>query len=244
MPDQIFELKGNLFTLSVLHLYSTDTALLAEQLDTKVAQAPNFFAGAPIVVNLSEIKNHSVDLVQLKSVLENINFNAVGVCNGTDEQHAQAKQAGLSVLNYSLDVKNDSAKKQSNTSVVEKSVVENSVIEKTVHLPAQIINGTVRSGQQVYAKDRDLIVLGAVSHGAEVIADGNVHIYGTLRGRAIAGAKGLENACIFCNKLEAELVSVNGNYWISDSLQSEHWGNAVQIKQKNESLEISALIKG
>jgi septum site-determining protein MinC len=234
MPDQIFELKGNLFTLSVLHLYSTDIALLAEQLDIKVAQAPNFFAGAPIVVNLSEIKNNAVDFIQLKSVLENINFNAVGVCDGTDEQHAQAKQAGLSVLNYSLDVKNESAKQQVNSSIV----------EKTVHLPAQIINGTVRSGQQVYAKDRDLIVLGAVSHGAEVIADGNVHIYGTLRGRAIAGAKGLKNAYIFCNKLEAELVSINGNYWISDSLQGEHWGSAVQIKQKNETLEISALIKG
>ncbi len=88
------------------------------------------------------------------------------------------------------------------------------------------------------------VVLGAVSHGAEVIADGNVHIYGTLRGRAIAGAKGLENAHIFCQKLEAELVSINGNYWISDSLQGEFWGSAVQIQQKNESLEISALVKG
>ncbi|MBH0041073.1 septum site-determining protein MinC [Pseudoalteromonas sp. SWXJZ10B] len=234
MSDQIFELKGNLFTLSVLHLYSTDINLLAEQLYIKIAQAPKFFEGAPIVVNLIEIKNSSLDFVHLKSLIERMSFNAVGVCNGSDEQHAQAKAAGLSVLNYSQDVKSEPVKQEANTSIV----------EKTVHLPAQIISGTVRSGQQVYAKDRDLIVLGAVSHGAEVIADGNVHIYGTLRGRAIAGAKGFKEAHIFCQKLEAELVSIDGNYWISDSLQGEHWGNAVQIQQKDESLEISALVKG
>ncbi|NMM39715.1 septum site-determining protein MinC [Pseudoalteromonas arctica] len=234
MSDQIFELKGNLFTLSVLHLYSADINLLAEQLYIKIAQAPRFFAGAPIVVNLIEVKNNEVDFVHLKSLIERLNFNAVGVCNGSDEQHTQAKAAGLSVLNYSQDVKSEQVKQQSNTSIV----------EKTVYLPAQVINGTVRSGQQVYAKDRDLIVFGAVSHGAEVIADGNVHIYGTLRGRAIAGAQGYNEARIFCQKLEAELVSINGNYWISDSLQGEFWGNAAQIQQKNESLEISALVKG
>lgn len=234
MSDQIFELKGNLFTLSVLHLYSTDINPLAEQLYVKIAQAPKFFEGAPIVVNLIEIKNSSLDFVHLKSLIERMSFNAVGVCNGSDEQHTQAKAAGLSVLNYSQDVKSEPVKQEPNTSIV----------EKTVHLPAQIISGTVRSGQQVYAKDRDLIVLGAVSHGAEVIADGNVHIYGTLRGRAIAGAKGFKEAHIFCQKLEAELVSIDGNYWISDSLQGEHWGNAVQIQQKDESLEISALVKG
>ena len=234
MSDQTFELKGNLFTLSVLHLYSTDINLLAEQLYVKIAQAPRFFEGAPIVVNLIEIKESNVDFVHLKSLIERMNFNAVGVCNGSDEQHAQAKAAGLSVLNYSQDVKSEQVKQQNNTSIV----------EKTVYLPAQVINGTVRSGQQVYAKDRDLIVIGAVSHGAEVIADGNVHIYGTLRGRAIAGAQGDNEAHIFCQKLEAELVSINGNYWISDSLQGEFWGNAAQIQQKNESLEISALVKG
>lgn len=234
MSDQIFELKGNLFTLSVLHLYSADINLLAEQLYVKIAQAPRFFEGAPIVVNLEEVKSSSLDFVHLKSLIERMSFNAVGVCNGSDGQHANAKKAGFSVLNYSQDVKAEPVEKQPNTLIVEKNII----------LPAQIINGTVRSGQQVYAKDRDLIVLGAVSHGAEVIADGNVHIYGTLRGRAIAGAKGLENAHIFCQKLEAELVSINGNYWISDSLQGEFWGSAVQIQQKNESLEISALVKG
>ncbi|TMO26300.1 MULTISPECIES: septum site-determining protein MinC [Pseudoalteromonas] len=234
MSEQIFELKGNLFTLSVLHLFSADTALLSKQLDEKIAQAPKFFAGAPIVINLSDVQDEALDFSFLKSMLSGLSLNPVGVCNGSQEQNEIAKAAGLSVLNYSQDVKGATAKQQTNTSIV----------EKTVHLPAQVIHGTVRSGQQVYAKDRDLIVIGAVSHGAEVISDGNVHIYGTLRGRAIAGAKGYNEANIFCQKLEAELVSINGSYWISDSLQGEHWGSAVQIQQKNDSLEISALVKG
>ncbi|MAD03705.1 septum site-determining protein MinC [Pseudoalteromonas shioyasakiensis] len=234
MSEQIFELKGNLFTLSVLHLFSADTALLSKQLDEKIAQAPKFFAGAPIVINLSDVQDEALDFSFLKSMLSGLSLNPVGVCNGSQEQNESAKAAGLSVLNYSQDVKAATAKQQTNTSIV----------EKTVHLPAQVIHGTVRSGQQVYAKDRDLIVIGAVSHGAEVISDGNVHIYGTLRGRAIAGAKGYNEANIFCQKLEAELVSINGSYWISDSLQGEHWGSAVQIQQKNDSLEISALVKG
>ena len=234
MSEQIFELKGNLFTLSVLHLFSADTSLLSKQLDEKIAQAPKFFAGAPIVINLSDIQDETLDFSFLKSMLSGLSLNPVGVCNGSQEQNESAKAAGLSVLNYSQDVKGATAKQQTNTSIV----------EKTVHLPAQVIHGTVRSGQQVYAKDRDLIVIGAVSHGAEVISDGNVHIYGTLRGRAIAGAKGYNEAHIFCQKLEAELVSINGSYWISDSLQGEHWGSAVQIQQKNDSLEISALVKG
>lgn len=234
MSEQIFELKGNLFTLSVLHLFSADTALLSKQLDEKIAQAPKFFAGAPIVINLSDVQDEALDFSFLKSMLSGLSLNPVGVCNGSQEQNESAKAAGLSVLNYSQDVKGATAKQQTNTSIV----------EKTVHLPAQVIHGTVRSGQQVYAKDRDLIVIGAVSHGAEVISDGNVHIYGTLRGRAIAGAKGYNEANIFCQKLEAELVSINGSYWISDSLQGKHWGSAVQIQQKNDSLEISALVKG
>lgn len=234
MSEQIFELKGNLFTLSVLHLFSADTALLSKQLDEKIAQAPKFFAGAPIVINLSDVQDEALDFSFLKSMLSGLSLNPVGVCNGSQEQNESAKAAGLSVLNYSQDVKGATAKQQTNTSIV----------EKTVHLPAQVIHGTVRSGQQVYAKDRDLIVIGAVSHGAEVISDGNVHIYGTLRGRAIAGAKGYNEANIFCQKLEAELVSINGSYWISDSLQGEHWGSAVQIQQKNDSLEILALVKG
>ena len=78
----------------------------------------------------------------------------------------------------------------------------------------------------------------------EVNADGNIHIYGTLRGRAIAGASGAQDAAIYCQQLKAELVSINGSYWLSESLQGEYWEQPAQITQRNESLEITALVKG
>ncbi|KZN53829.1 septum site-determining protein MinC [Pseudoalteromonas luteoviolacea] len=233
MSTQFFELKGNLFTLSVLQLLNSDLNVVKEQLSEKISQAPKFFKGAPIVINLAEIQDEPLVLSDLKSILCDLSLNPVGICNGNEQHNEEAKSIGMSVLNYTKDVA-PTVKTQTTTEVV----------EKQVYVPAKIVNGTVRSGQQIYAKERDLIVIGAVSHGAEVIADGNIHIYGTLRGRAIAGAQGNDNASIFCQKLEAELVSVNGSYWISDSLQGEFWGNPCQITQTNESLELTALVKG
>lgn len=232
MSEQIFELKGNLFTLPVLHLFKNDLDSLISQLDEKIAQVPKFFFGAPIVVNLQSVPNEHIDFAKLKQALIDLQLNPVGVCNGTDEQNTAAKLHKLSILNYSKD-QTPKAKPQ--------SAANTSIVEKEVFVPAQIISGNVRGGQQVYAKNRDLIITGSVSPGAEVIADGNIHVYGTLRGRAIAGAKGQESV-IFCQKLNAELVSINGNYWLSDSLQGESWGNAACISLENESLKISALV--
>ncbi|KZN48901.1 septum site-determining protein MinC [Pseudoalteromonas luteoviolacea] len=233
MSTQSFELKGNLFTLSVLQLLNADLSIVKAQLSEKISQAPKFFKGAPIVINLAEVQDEPLVLSDLKSILSELSLNPVGICNGNDEHNETAKSLGMSVLNYTKDV---APSVSSNT--------KTEVVEKHVYVPAQVVNGTVRSGQQIYAKDRDLIIMGAVSHGAEVIADGNIHIYGTLRGRAIAGAQGNDSASIYCQKLEAELVSVNGSYWISDSLQGEFWGNPCKITQTNESLELTALVKG
>uniref|UniRef100_UPI002FDA7EB0 septum site-determining protein MinC n=1 Tax=Arsukibacterium sp. TaxID=1977258 RepID=UPI002FDA7EB0 len=88
----------------------------------------------------------------------------------------------------------------------------------------------------------DLIIKGTVGAGAEVIADGNIHIYGSLRGKAIAGASGDSSKRIFCSNLQAELVSVAGNYWLSDSLQGEFWGKAATIRLQDAHLVISELV--
>jgi septum site-determining protein MinC len=234
MSEQIFELKGNLFTLSVLNLYKNEIQTLSQQLDEKISQAPKFFYGAPIVINLSAITEQNIDFANLKQTLIGLQLNPVGICNGSEAQNKAAKENMLSVLTYSQDLKPVRTASQSNTEIV----------AKEVYLPAQIYQGTVRSGQQIYAKDRDLIVLGSVGHGAEVIADGNIHVYGALRGRAIAGAKGDLSAQIFCQKLAAEIVSIDGNYWISDSLQGELWQKPAAISLKNNALEITALVKG
>ena len=99
----------------------------------------------------------------------------------------------------------------------------------------------MRSGQQLYAEQRDLTVVGTVGAGAEVIADGSIHIYGALRGRALAGAQGMEAARIFCREFHAELVAIAGTYMVADDFPRELKGRAVQIRLEKGKLDIAAL---
>jgi len=96
--------------------------------------------------------------------------------------------------------------------------------------------GHVRSGQQVYARGQDLTVVGSVGAGAEVIADGNIHIYGALRGRALAGAAGDSAARVFCREFSAELVAVAGHYRVLDDAPAALHGKAVQVRLDGERL--------
>lgn len=108
---------------------------------------------------------------------------------------------------------------------------------KTSHL----ITEPVRSGQQVYASGGDLIIMAPVSAGAEILADGNIHVYGALRGRALAGVKGDINARVFCQSLEAELISIAGNFKLDEDLQGTYWKKPAQIYLDNQSLCITSL---
>ncbi len=105
----------------------------------------------------------------------------------------------------------------------------------------KVIREPVRSGQQYYAKGGDLIVLSPVSHGAELLADGNIHVYGPLRGRALAGVTGDTSAHIFCQSLEAELISIAGNYKISEDMDQAVWRLAVDIYFEDGRLHIQPL---
>ncbi|MAM89362.1 septum site-determining protein MinC [Allohahella sp. A8] len=105
----------------------------------------------------------------------------------------------------------------------------------------RIVTTPVRSGQQIYAKGGDLIVTAPVSAGAELLADGNIHVYGALRGRALAGVKGNQSARIFCHSLEAELVSIAGQYRISEDLQKTEWQKSCQIYLADGKMKIQAL---
>jgi septum site-determining protein MinC len=121
--------------------------------------------------------------------------------------------------------------------VVVRTVVE----EKLVHRPSKVITRPIRSGQQVYAEGSDLIVMAAVSEGAEILADGHIHVYGPLRGRALAGVRGDVQARIFCQSLEAELVSVAGNFKLSDSLRELTWKAPAQVYLLDDTLHVGAL---
>lgn len=153
----------------------------------------------------------------------------------------------------------DKHKSQANTGQIKntKTVTKNKVAETSNEEPRktfsdtqpqqnstlgnQVITHSIRSGQRIYAKGGDLTVIGAVSQGAEVIADGNVHIYGALRGRAIAGAQGDRKALIFCKKLDAELISIAGHYKQLEEISDEYRNNSVQISLDNEKIRFFTL---
>ncbi|MDU1085134.1 MAG: septum site-determining protein MinC, partial [Leclercia adecarboxylata] len=105
----------------------------------------------------------------------------------------------------------------------------------------RLIDLPVRSGQRIYAPNCDLIVTNHVSAGAELIADGNIHIYGSMRGRALAGASGDRDAQIFCTHLEAELVSIAGVYWLSDNIPAEFSGKAARLRLADNALTVQPL---
>lgn len=217
--SNIPDLKGSSFTLSVLHLSDNQVATTVDFLKQKNAQAPAFFANAPIVLNIDKVTG-DIDFEALKNGIREAGFVPVGItgCKNKRSQ-TQAFNAGFAVMTAS------NTPSQTPTKMV----------------PTKLVRTPIRSGQQVYAKDGDLIILNHVSPGAEVIADGSIHIHGSLRGRAIAGASGQREAKIICHDLQAELVSIAGNYWLSDQIDSEFWQKKVMLSLSEESLHFELL---
>lgn len=219
MSKPSLELKGASFTLSVLHINSSDLQAVMTELDSKLAQAPQFFLGAPLVVNLSAIQHDSLNLSALKDLLISRQLVIVGITGATTVLSKQAKDLGLAIVK---------AGKQSST-------------PPPAPRQTKIVKQNIRSGQQVYAKNGDLIIFGAVGNGAEVIADGSIHIYGALRGKAMAGAAGDTSAVIIAHSLEAELVSIAGQYWLAENLQQHSLDKSGCIRLNGESLMVESL---
>lgn len=219
MSKPSLELKGASFTLSVLHINSSDLHVVMAELDSKLAQAPQFFLGAPLVVNLSAIQHDSINLSELKDLLISRQLVIVGITGATTVLSQQAKELGLAIVK---------AGKQSTT-------------PPPAPRQTKIVKQNIRSGQQVYAKNGDLIIFGAVGNGAEVIADGSIHIYGALRGKAMAGAAGDTSAVIIAHSLEAELVSIAGQYWLAENLQQHSSDKSGCIRLDGESLMVESL---
>ncbi len=217
------DLKGSSFTLSVLHLPDSDINNSIEFLKEKVAQAPAFFAHAPVVINISQVKEE-IDFNELKAGLSKTGIVPVGITGSNDKNtQNRATEAGFAIMTASKSHK-------------PKPVPQTPVQLPAEMTPTKVITTPIRSGQQIYAKNCDLVVMNNVSAGAEVIADGSIHIYGSLRGRAIAGANGLKEARIYCHDLQAEIVSIAGNYWLSDQITSEYWQKKVMLSLAGETL--------
>jgi len=247
MADASIEFKGSSFTLSVLHLKTTTLADVRQDLINKIDQAPDFFNLVPIVIDIERVDN-AIDYQAVKTLVEELKFTFVGFTGAVPkEQKKLIRDLGFSFVNSANNSVNNTAKvaiASENTTVNPERSTKAEKIELAPKLALytdKIHRGQIRSGQQIYAKEQNLVVIGSVSAGAEVIADGNIHVYGSLRGRAIAGAKGHHQAQIYCQNLEAELVSINGNYWLSESME-QHWSLPAYIHLSDTELVSSKLI--
>lgn len=230
--QEAFKLKASLFTLTTLHLLNVDAQLVHQQLKPLVEQTPRFFQQLPIILDLFSLPTPSglIDFPAIISCLRGYGLIPVGIRGGSAEQQTLAIQSGLAIL---ANIKTET------TDITPKT----NVPTPTIH--SKLITQPVRSGQQIYAKNSDLIIIASVSPGAELLADGNIHVYGRLKGRALAGVSGNQHAHIFCQNLDAELVAIAGNYWLSEDMQDLQQTlnkGSVQIFLENERLQIKQLV--
>jgi septum site-determining protein MinC len=199
------ELKSAALPLVALVLRTADPEVVAAEVEACAGSLPGLFDGEPVVVDLMRLRDDSrpIDFIGLLSMLRRHAIVPVAVRGGNPAQTAAAREAGL-------------LEAPEGGRPVLATPIERLVEVQLPPKPPLIIDRPLRSGQQVYARDRDLIVLALVSHGAEVAADGHIHVYAPLRGRAMAGAGGCADARIFSTQMEAQLLSIAGLYRTTD----------------------------
>jgi septum site-determining protein MinC len=255
------ELKGSVFTLTVLRLHSADLTTLEQELRERIAQGPRFFEEAPVVIDLEPLKEQpeEVDFAGLATLMRRLKLVPVGVRHANLNHQLAAVEAGLALMKggsiRELPLSANAAELGASSTPAGEGAPQAATTEKRAEAappeklqPApsaekvsqekdksertgtRTVQQPIRSGQQIYARGGDLIVLSAVNAGAEIVADGNIHVYAPLRGRALAGIHGDAKARIFCQSFEAELVSVAGHYRVfEDKVPAELYRKPVQI---------------
>ncbi|MBB6253932.1 septum site-determining protein MinC [Nitrospirillum iridis] len=231
--DAPFQLRGSNFTMMVLKVSDPHAQNFFFALSDKVRQAPNFFRNAPVVLDLDDLPpGQSFDFENFCDLLRTLGLIAVGLQGGTREQQEAALAVGLAVFPQGRATP-DAAPAPRPAAVADVPAPAVVAPAPAHDLPYQkatlLVRENVRSGRQLYAQGGDLVVIGSVSPGAELVADGNIHVYGALRGRALAGMAGDRTARIFCQSLEAEMVSIAGLYRVSEDLEKSVLRRQVQI---------------
>jgi septum site-determining protein MinC len=247
----VFEFKGSVLTVIVLHIKETDADCLYPQLEKKIGQARSFFSNAPVLIDLSavdEAGQAALDFLFFADTLRRLGMVPVGVRGAAACENERVLQAGLGLLptiktertvstsaaNHSSDMESPEGKNQPEPLATETS--KNPAVAST-----KVITHPVRSGQQVFAPQGDLVILSSVNAGAEVLAAGNIHVYGALRGRAMAGINGDVTARIFSLQCNAELVAVAGEYLVNESLNEAHINQSVMISLTDGGLDFQVI---
>ncbi len=251
---QAGELKIGQVGIANLRVRTLDVAQLAAEMHERVQRAPNLFARAAVVLDFGGLSKPPA-LAEARTLVEGLREAGVlpvALAYGTKEIEALSLQLGLPLLaKFRAQYESTGAQGEAPGVATQREPAAASLPAK---LPAAAAPKSapaagpglmqltpVRSGQQVYADNRDMTVLSTVGAGAEVIADGSIHIYGPLRGRALAGAQGNEDARIFCREFHAELVAVAGHYKVLEDVPAELRGKPVQVWLEKGQLKLAAL---
>ena len=232
-------IQGALFTVIVVRAALLHDAAFARELAQQVARSPRFFRNAPVVLDLrgADGFTDTAQFEEARRALTEHTLALVGVQNGEPAQVEAAAAAGLASFAPTATQPARRPPQPAAGNVPEPPAPPPAAAPPRA--PARLVSEPVRSGTQIYARGTDLVVTAAVSPGAELVADGNIHVYGALRGRALAGAAGDTKARIFCARFEAELVSIAGHYLVSDQFPAELRGAAVQIALDDDRLTVT-----
>lgn len=257
--------SATLYAVRVV-LNSNDNSALLAALDQRMHDAGSFFENEPVVIDASRLDG-PIDWPALIESLRNHSLHPVGVvAEGDNLEHA--RQAGLAAVDLANPVQRPTPAPAPEAEVpvvappqepeVSPASSRGSRAAKAAKSPepdtppampemapaAMVINRPLRSGQRIYARNTDLIVIGVVSQGAEVIADGNIHVYGPLRGKAMAGARGDTAARIFTTQLDPELLAIAGVYRVIETrLEKGQQNQPAIVSLQNDTLKIDALVK-
>ncbi|QHI98906.1 septum site-determining protein MinC [Xylophilus rhododendri] len=228
-----FDLKSATLPLISVVLRTADAAALAHEVERRLAEQADFFDHDPVLIDLAQLPPGSdIDFAALVRSLRRLRVQPVGVRGARADQLDAARAAGLT---EAPDIPAPRAAAPAAAVAPPPPAVPSA-------MPTMVVERPLRSGQQVYARNADLIVMAAVSNGAEVIADGNVHVYAPLRGKAIAGARGNTAARIFATCMQPELVSIAGIYRTAETpLPEGILGRAAKISLVGEKLVIESL---
>ncbi|HET9835126.1 MAG TPA: septum site-determining protein MinC [Rhodanobacteraceae bacterium] len=242
------ELRFGQVGIASVRVKRDDAAALHAELERRVQAAPQLFERAAVVLDLSHLPELPDDGAAdaLLEAVRAAGMLPVGLAYGTTETDALARRLGLPLIaKFRAAYERESAPGGEAAPPASQAAQPARAAEAPAASPAPVSAQhhaqPVRTGQQVYARGRDLVIVAPVANGAEVLADGNVHVYGPLRGRAFAGALGDEGARIYCSEFRAELVSIAGHYRVFEEIPAQHEGKAVQIYLDGNKLKIANL---
>lgn len=231
-----FELKSANLSLVSVVLKTADLDALAQAMQARFGDAPGLFDNDPVAIDLAHLADHAepIDFAALVELLRAQNMQPIAVKSGTPAQMEAALACGLSEAQLPIIPRSPP--------VLVDAVAPPAPAPEPPARSTLVVDKPLRSGQRVYARGADLVVLGVVSHGAEVIADGNIHVYAPLRGRALAGAMGDMSARIFATCMEPQLLSIAGIYRTTDTeLTPDVLGKPAQVRLEDERLVVAPL---